>query len=250
MFVEIEKKDAVAIIRLNSPGNLNALSSGMLNEIGAAFGTIEADETTRVIIVTGNKVFSVGADIKELKDKSVEEASAFARLTNHIFSVIENSGKPVIAAVAGYALGGGCELAMACDIRIASRSAKFGQPEINLGLIPASGGTQILPRLIGLGKAKELIMTGRIIDAAEAEAIGLVDRVVNDNALMSESEEMAAVLSKKSPALLKIIKDLINDSFKIHRGNASENLAFSECFAVGDYKEGIAAFLEKRKPRF
>ncbi len=250
MLVEIEKKNAVAIIRLNSPDNLNALGTGMLDALGSALRRLESDETIRAVIITGEKVFCAGADLKELKDKSVEEASAYARAVNHTFSLIENSGLPVIAAVNGYALGGGCELAMACDIRIASEDAKFGQPEINVGLIPASGGTQILQRLIGIGKAKELIMTGRIIGAAEAEAIGLVDKVVNEGALMAASEEIAGLLSQKSPALLKIIKDLINESFKIKRGNETENLAFTECFALEEYKEGIAAFLEKRKPRF
>jgi enoyl-CoA hydratase len=159
-------------------------------------------------------------------------------------------GKPVIAAVNGYALGGGCELAMACDIRIASENAKFGQPEINLGLIPGFGGTQRLSRLVGIGRAKELIFTGRIIDAKEAQDIGLVNKVVREEELLDRSKEMALVLAQKSPLILKVAKNLINRNHDIKKALEMEIMDFSECFASEDHMEGIKAFLEKRKPEF
>lgn len=158
--------------------------------------------------------------------------------------------KPVIAAVNGYALGGGCELALACDIRIAGKSAKFGLPELNLGLIPGFGGTQRLSRLVGIGKAKEIILTGKIIDAKEGESIGLVNKVVRDEELMREVEEVSLVLAQRSPITVKIAKGLINKNQEIKRGLEMEIVSFSECFETQDHIEGINAFLEKRKPVF
>jgi len=205
---------------------------------------------TKVIIITGTDNFCSGANIKELMEKHPVEAEIFSRLGHKVFNHIENMEKPVIAAVNGYALGGGCELAMAADIRIASESAKFGQPEVNLGLIPGFGGTQRLSRLVGIGRAKELIFTGRIIDAKEAQDIGLVNKVVREEELLERSKEMALVLAEKSPLILKIAKNLINSNYDIKKGLEMEIMDFSEVFASEDHMEGIKAFLEKRKPKF
>ncbi|MCZ7391709.1 MAG: enoyl-CoA hydratase-related protein, partial [Candidatus Methanoperedens sp.] len=174
----------------------------------------------------------------------------FSRLGHKVFNRVENMEKPVIAAVKGYALGGGCELALACDLRIAGDSAKLGLPEINLGLIPGFGGTQRLTRLVGIGNAKEMIFTGRSIDAKEALSIGLVNSLVNDEELMDKAVEMATVLAQKSPINIKIAKSLINKNLEIKKGLEMEMVSFSECFASEDHLEGINAFLEKRKPGF
>lgn len=163
---------------------------------------------------------------------------------------IENMGKPVIAAINGFALGGGCELAIACDIRLAGESAKFGQPEVNLGLIPGFGGTQRLSRLVGVGKAKEMILTGEIISAKEAASIGLVNRVVKDEELMAKAEELAMFISLKGPIAVKMAKALINENQGIEKGLEKEINFFAQCFATQDRLDGINAFLEKRKPRF
>ena len=164
--------------------------------------------------------------------------------------MIETMGKAVIAAVAGYALGGGCEVALACDLRIADESARFGQLEMNLGVIPGFGGTQRLSRLIGRGKAKELILTGRIIDAVEAESIGLVNKVVKEGELMREAENIAGIIAQKSPIAVRKAKRLMNGSMEIARGLEEERASFADCFAFQDYREGMSAFLEKRKPTF
>ncbi|HAB52713.1 MAG TPA: hypothetical protein DCE80_11190, partial [Ignavibacteriales bacterium] len=175
---------------------------------------------------------------------------AFCRWGHKVFDQLEGMGKPVIAAVNGFALGGGCELAIACDIRIAGESAKFGQPEVNLGLIPGFGSTQRLSRLVGIGKAKEMILTGKIIDAKEAESIGLVNRVVKDEELMIVAEEMAQVIAQKPPIAVKMAKTLINENQEIKEGLEKEINLFAQCFATQDRLEGINAFLEKRKPEF
>jgi len=248
--VKIEKKEKIGIVILKGPGALNLLNTITLNELGSSLTELENNEQIRVIIITGEKNFCAGADVKEMKDKHPREAEAFSRLGHKAFSQIENMDKPVIAAINGYALGGGCELALACDIRIAGESAKFGQPEVNLGLIPGFGGTQRLTRLVGISRAKELIFTGRIIDAKEAEAIGLVNKVVKDGELLEKAKEMARVLVQKSPLALKIAKNLINKNHDIKKALEMEIMDFSDCFASEDHLEGINAFLEKRKPGF
>jgi enoyl-CoA hydratase len=248
--IKIEREKETTTIILNRPEVRNILDSGILIEMENNITELENDAQTKVIIITGTDNFCAGANIKELMEKHPVEAEAFSRLGHKVFNHIENMGKPVIAAVNGYALGGGCELAMACDIRIAAESAKFGQPEINLGLIPGFGGTQRLPRIVGIGRAKELIMTGRIIDAREAEAIGLVNLVVKDQELLAKAMEIAQVLSQKSPLNLKIIKNLINSNHDIKKALEMEIMDFSECFASEDHMEGIKAFMEKRKPGF
>lgn len=249
-FLKIEREKDIITIILNRPEVRNILDTEIINELGNYLTEFENDDKTRVIIITGTDNFCAGANIKEVMEKHPVEAEKFSRLGHKVFNRIENMGKPVIAAVNGYALGGGCELALSCDIRIASESAKFGQPEINFGLIPGFGGTQRLPELVGIGRAKELIFTGRIIDAKEAQAIGLVNKVVKDGELMEKTKEMAQVLAQKSPLALKIAKNLINMHHDINKALEMEIMEFSECFASEDHLEGIKAFLEKRKPEF
>ncbi len=247
--IKLEKKNEIGIITLNKPPT-NILDTETLVRLEDSLNKLGADDKIRALVITGEKNFCGGADIKELKEKHPAEAGVFSRLGHKIFSQVEDMEKPVIAAVNGYALGAGCELALACDIRIAGMNAKFGQPEVNLGLIPGFGGTQRLTRLVGIGRAKEMTLTGRIIDAKEAEYIGLINKVVGDEELMEKAEEMAQVLAEKSPIAVRIAKDLINKNQEIKKGLEMEIVSFSECFASKDHVEGINAFLEKRKPRF
>jgi enoyl-CoA hydratase len=248
--LRIEKRDGVGTIILNRPRSRNVLDTETLRLLSEALAGFEKDEGIRSVIITGNGDFCAGADIRELKEKDRQSAEAFSRLGHEVFNHIENMGKPVLGAVRGHALGGGCELALACDMRIAEEGAKFGQPEIKLGLIPGFGGTQRLARLVGIGKAKELILTGNIIGAKEAEAIGLVNSVVKDEELMKKAEETAGMLSEKSPLVLSMAKKLINGNQELQKGLAKEISFFAECFETEDHAEGIKAFLEKRKPGF
>ncbi len=248
--VKIERKEEISIIILNRPETMNALDTEMFQELRDMLTGLGKDNRTRVIIITGGTNFCAGADINELKEMSPVEAEVFSRLGHNVFDLLENIGKPVIAAINGYALGGGCELALACDIRIAGDNAKFGQPEANLGLIPGFGATQRLTRLVGIGWAKELILSGRTIDVIEAESIGLVNSVVEDDKVMDKAEETAKVLAQKSPLAIKMAKNLINKNLDIKKGLEVETISFSECFASEDHVEGINAFLEKRRPKF
>jgi enoyl-CoA hydratase len=248
--IRVEKKEEIGILILNKPEAMNLLDTKTLDDLGSWLTELENDKQIKVIIISGDKNFCAGADIKEMKDKHPREAEAFSRLGQKVLTLIENMDKPVIAAVKRYALGGGCELALACDIRIASESAKFGHPEVNLGLIPGFGGTQRLTRLVGPGKAKEMILTGRFIDAKEAFSIGLVNIVVKDYMLMEEAMNIARVIAEKSPVAIKMAKNLINKTKEINRGLEMEVVSFSMCFASQDHMEGINAFLEKRKPIF
>jgi len=250
-----DKEKGIVKLTINRPEVRNALNAATRQEIRNALGEIEKDEDVRVVIITGagEKAFISGADITAFKDATpiVMEESA-STLGQQLFSNIENLNVPVIAMINGFCLGGGLELAMCCDIRIASDNAKFGQPEINIGLFPGAGGTQRLPRLIGWGKAKELIYTGKIIDAAEAERISLVDRVVPPEKLEEEVNQLAETIASKSPLIIKLAKKAINRGMytDLAAGLAYEKTNFALCFATEDRTEGITAFLEKRNPQF
>jgi len=248
--IHVEKKNEVGIITLKKSDGLNILDSTMLHDLEDFLKELGKDEQIRVLIITGDKNFSAGANVKEMKEFTAREAKAFSDYGNRLFNMVENMEKPVIAAVCGYAFGGGCELALACDIRIASENAKFGQPEVNLGLIPGFGGTQRLTRLVGMGKAKQMILTGKIMDAKEAEAIGLVNKVVKDEELMEKALEMADIIAHRGPVAVKLAKKLINENQMIKEMLEREAVSFSECFNTLDHREGINAFLEKRKPVF
>ena len=248
--VKLERKEEISIIILNRPEAMNALDIKMLQELEDMLVGIGKDHRTRAIIITGGANFCAGADINELKEMHPEEAEIFSRLGHNVFNLLENIGKPVIAAINGYALGGGCELALACDIRIAGDNAKFGQPEVDLGLIPGFGATQRLTRLVGIGWAKEIILSGRTVDVIEAESIGLLHSVVDEDKVMEKAEETAKVLAQKSPLAIKMAKNLINKNQDIKKGLEVETISFSECFASEDHVEGINAFMEKRRPKF
>jgi enoyl-CoA hydratase len=249
----IEKRDAIGIIKINRPESLNALNIETLGEIRDAVTALNNEEDIKVLIFTGEgKAFIAGADIKQMKDMNENDAREFCSLGQKIFDIIENLDKPVIAAVNGFALGGGCELAMACDIRIASENAKFGQPEVNLGIIPGFGGTQRLARLVGKGIAKELIFTGDIIDAHAAMRIGLANKVVAPENLMTEAVAMAQKIASKGPAAVMIAKSVINRGLEVDlaKGLSIERDGFVQCVASGEAKEGMEAFVEKRKPNW
>jgi len=252
---EKDRERGIAKLTINRPEVRNALNAATRQEIRNAIGEIEKDGDVRVVIITGagEKAFVSGADITAFKDATpiIMEESA-STLGQQLFSNIENLSVPVIAMINGFCLGGGLELAMCCDIRIASDNAKFGQPEINIGLFPGAGGTQRLPRLIGWGKAKELIYTGKIIDAAEAERISLVDKVVPQEKLGEEVNQLAETIASKSPLIIKLVKKVINRGMytDLAAGLAYEKANFALCFATEDHIEGVTAFLEKRKPEF
>jgi enoyl-CoA hydratase len=251
--IVVKKKDGIATIKINRPKVLNALNQETIIEITQAFIDLEKDNKIKVAILTGEgKAFIAGADISAMSNMTPLEAKEFAELGHNMLNTIENSRLPVIAAVNGYALGGGCETLMACDIVIAGKSAKIGQPEINLGIHPGFGGTQRLPRLVGRMKAKELLLTGRNLDADEALSIGLVNNVVEDNLLMEKAEKIAGKIASKSPIQTDFIKSLVNKGADIdlNSANSLEISYFSSGFSTHDQKEGMKAFLEKRKPDF
>ncbi|AKN33499.1 crotonase [Clostridium carboxidivorans P7] len=251
--IKVEKENHISILTISRPKALNALNAELLNEINECIDEVKNDESTYVLIITGEgKSFVAGADIAEMKDKTPEQARKFAELGLAIFRKIELMEKPVIAAINGFALGGGCELSMSCDIRIASQKAKFGQPEVGLGIIPGFAGTQRLSRLVGPGKAKELIYTADMIKAEEAEKIGLVNKVVAPEELMNEAKAMAEKIASKAQAAIRYSKISINKGFEtdIDTGMTIENNLFGLCFATEDQKEGMGAFLEKRSPNF
>jgi enoyl-CoA hydratase len=248
--LKIEKKEGIGIVKLERPDSLNILDTSALENLRNSLTDLGKDSQVRVLIITGSRHFCAGADIRELKDKDAGQARIFAELGHSLCDLIEDMEKPVIAAVTGYALGAGCEIALACDIRIASEKAKFAQPEVNLGIIPGFGGTQRLARLIGIGRAKEMILTGRVVDAHTAESIGLVNKVVKDEVLIREAEETTRLLAKKSPLALKLAKRLINQNHGIREGLDRGIELFADCFTSEDHREGIKAFLEKRTPKF
>ncbi len=250
----VEKKDNVAVVTINRPDKLNALNSETMSELKKVFSELKTDDETYVVIITGSgeKAFVAGADISELNKLDVISGKAFAENGQDIFNLIENLDKPVIAAVNGFALGGGCELALACHIRVASENAKFGQPEVNLGIIPGYGGTQRLARLINSGRAMEYILTGDMIDAAEALRIGLVNKVYPQSELMNKVFEMARKIISKGQQAVRLAVKAVNiaDEVPSKEGQHYEASLFSIGCGTEDFKEGTKAFLEKRKPGF
>ena len=250
----IDRDQGVAILTINRPKVLNALNTQTLDELRRAMLELQHDELVRAIVVTGagEKAFVAGADINELSALSATSARDHGLAGQHVFDLIENLGKPVIAAINGYALGGGCELAMACTLRLAADTAKLGQPEINLGIIPGFAGTQRLPRLVGTGKAMEMILTGAPITAAEAERIGLVNRVVPAGELMAEARKLATHLAAQAPVAIRYIIAAINKGIDMPFADATvfEATLFGLVAATDDWREGTRAFLEKRKADF
>ena len=251
-FINAEVRGRVALITLNRPKQMNALNPKLMQELGAALYGFDADDGIGAILITGNeKAFAAGADIGAMKDFDFQHAFKSDYVTRD-WEHIRNVRKPVIAAVAGYALGGGCELAMMCDIIIAADSAKFGQPEINLGTFPGSGGTQRLPRAVGKAKAMDLCLTARMMDAQEAERAGLVSRVVPAGKLMEEAMAVAEKIASYSLPVAMLAKEAINRAYEttLSEGVRFERRMFHATFALDDQKEGMAAFVEKRKPAF
>lgn len=247
-----EKKDNIGIITVSRPKALNALNFDTLKELNGVLDEIKDDRDIYCVIITGagEKAFVAGADISEMKDMNVFDAREFSIYGNKVFRKIELLEKPVIAAVNGYALGGGCELALCCDMRLASENAIFGQPEVSLGITPGFGGTQRLARIIGSGKAKEMLFTGSNIKAEEAVKIGLVNRVVPSEGLMQEAEALAAKIARNAPIAVKYTKEAVNRGMQCDIGTAVSYEAelFAQCFASEDQKNAMGAFVEKRKP--
>lgn len=249
-----EVKGSIGIIALHRPKALNALNTELLQELSNLLDRIKEDKSLEIVIITGSgeKAFAAGADIAEMQKLTAIEGRNFGKIGQDVFNKLESLPQPVIAAVNGFALGGGCELAMACDIRIASEKAKFGQPEVSLGITPGFGGTQRLPRLIGKGRAKELIYTGDMIDAGEAYRIGLVNKVVAPEELMNAAQVMAAKILSRAPVAVQLSKAAVNEGLNMDlaSGIAYEAEVFGLCFATVDQKEGMTAFVEKRKANF
>jgi len=250
----LERDGAVAIVTINRPRVLNALNTQTIDELRRMILDLQHDDAVRVVILTGagEKAFVAGADINELAVQTPTGGREHALKGQHVFDLIENMGKPVIAAINGYALGGGCELAMACTLRLAADSARLGQPEISLGLIPGYAGTQRLPRLVGRGKAMEMMLTGAPITAEEALRVGLVSRVVAASELMAEARKLAAQLAAHAPIALRYIINAVNKGSDMPFADACQYEAtlFGLVASTDDMKEGTAAFLEKRKPEF
>lgn len=252
MFVTLEKKGPVGIVTMNRPEALNALDRQVLEDLNTVLDQVEADPEILVAIVTGaGRSFVAGADIGQMSGFTAVEGKAFGAYGNGVFLKLENLTKPTIAAVNGFALGGGCELSMACDIRLASEKAKFGQPEVGLGITPGFSGTQRLPRRVGVAKAKELIFSGKVIGAEEAKAIGLANEVYPLEELMDAAVAMAKSFTANAPIAVKYSKACIDRGLQmdIDGGIALENELFAMCFATEDQKEGMGAFLEKRKEK-
>ena len=250
----LERDGAVAVVTLNRPRVLNALDTQTLDELRRAVLEVKHDEGIRSVILTGagEKAFVSGADIGQLAKLSATEAKAYSANGQHVFDLVENLGKPVIAAINGYALGGGCELAMACAFRFAADTARLGLPEITLGLIPGYGGTQRRPRLVGKGRALELILTGRMVDAQEALAIGLVHRVVAAGALMGEAKGFAGTLAAQAPIAMRFAMEAVHRGMEMAfpEAEAYESGLFGLAASTEDMQVGTKAFLDKRPPRF
>ena len=251
-YILVETKDRVGLITLNRPEALNALCTPLIAELNEALDAFEADDGIGAIVLTGNeRAFAAGADIKEMQEKTWPGTYVEDFITNG-WERLAQCRKPVIAAVAGFALGGGCEVAMMCDFIIAADSARFGQPEVNLAVPPGAGGTQRLTRFVGKSKAMDLCLTGRFMDAEEAERSGLVSRVVPAADLMEEATKAAAAIAAKSPPNVMIVKELVNRAYEttLSEGIRFERRLFQASFGTPGQKEGMAAFVEKRKPEF
>jgi enoyl-CoA hydratase len=251
-FVKIQTRERVGLLTLDRPDALNALNDALMDELGAALLGFDADEGIGAIVLTGSaKAFAAGADIAAMKDYGFEDVVREDFITRN-WDTIRRVRKPIVAAVAGYALGGGAELAMACDIVIAADTARFGQPEIKLGIIPGAGGTQRLPRAVGKAKAMDLVLSGRLMDAQEAERAGLVSRVVPADRLLEEALAVGATIAAFSPASVRLAKEAINRAWEapLSEGMLFERRLFHALFATRDQKEGMAAFLERRPPSF
>jgi enoyl-CoA hydratase len=252
--IDLAREDGIAVLTVNRPGALNALDAATLTELRDRLREVAEDSGVRVVVLTGagDKAFVAGADIKYMSGLDVHEAREWGALGQEAGSLLETMPKPTIAAINGFALGGGCELALACDFRYAAQGAKLGQPEVNLGIIPGWGGTQRLARAVGIGVAKELVLTGRMVDAEEAQRIGLVNAVFEPGELMAKTLETARALAAKGPLALAAAKRALNRALA---GDHAANLEreaedFGELFASEDAKEGMTAFAEKREPRF
>lgn len=248
----VEKREAVGLITLNRPQALNALCNALVAELGQALGDMEADDAIGCVVLTGSeKAFAAGADIKEMQSQSYMDAYLADFITTG-WERVTTCRKPVIAAVAGYALGGGCEMAMMCDFILAADTAKFGQPEITIGTIPGAGGTQRLTRAVGKAKSMDMILTGRMMDAEEAERAGLVSRIVPAAGLVEEAMKTAAKIASMSRPSVIMAKEAVNRAFEttLAEGVRFERRLFHSTFATEDQKEGMAAFAEKRKPVF
>jgi len=249
MTVLLEREEPIAVIRLNRPEALNALSNQLMSELVGALENLDDDETVRCIVIAGDeKAFASGADIGDLSDPTHLELYFGGRIDK--WDAIRSVRTPIVAAVSGYCLGGGCELAMACDLIVASETAQFGQPETNLGVLPGAGGTQRLTRAIGKSKAMDVILTGRFLTAREAEAAGLVARVVAPEAWLDEAKRVAQAIAAKSPIGVRLAKEAVNQAFEtsLSAGLDAERKAFHLALSSEDAQEGMKAFLEKRKP--
>lgn len=248
----VETRGPVGLVRLNRPQALNALNAQLMDELAAAIDVFEAEDAIGCIVITGSeKAFAAGADIKEMQSKSYMDVYKEDFITRN-WERVARSRKPVIAAVAGYALGGGCELAMMCDFILAAETAKFGQPEINLGTIPGAGGTQRLTRFVGKSKAMEMCLTARMMDAEEAERAGLVSRIVPKDQLLDEAIKVATRIAELSRPAVMIAKESVNRAYEttLSEGVRFERRIFHSTFSMSDQKEGMQAFIDKRKPQF
>jgi enoyl-CoA hydratase len=252
--LQVDREGPVVAVTLNRAKQLNAINRVMVRELDEVATELEGDHTARVVIVTGagDRAFLAGADITEFQGPTPVQALAFSQRIQRLYSRIEALPQVTLAAVNGFALGGGCELTLCCDLVLASETARFGQPEINLGVIPGAGGTQRLARLVGLHRAKEICYLGEMIDAAEAYRIGLVNRVVPADRLLAEARALAEKLAARAPVALRMIKEAMNDGYDLDlpKGLALEAKAWAVAFSTADKREGVAAFLEKRKPAF
>lgn len=250
----LEIDGPLAIVTFNNPKALNALTVAAFEGLERLLAELEEDDSVRVVIITGagDKAFAAGGDINHLASLDAEKARGFALLAQRVINRIEAFPKPVIAAINGYALGGGCELAMGCDIRVAAETARFGQPEVKLGIIPGFAGTQRLARLVGKGKAKELVFTGEMIDAQEACRIGLVNQVVPKDRLLEEVRALALTMCTRSATAIRLAKEAIDQGLEMDFARAERHEAdlFALCFTTADCQEGIRAFLEKRPAKF